>query len=509
MKRIYVLLGTLAMLGILSACGDKTAASSSAGATEISVAWFGIQDSFDRPNAKNDVFYKQLCEKFNITFKPVQITWNDWKEKAKVWAASDQLPDIFVSDSPLGEYFTWANQGVIKALPADLSKFPNIKKIMDQPSVKPLAVDGKFYKFPRQSYETADDWANSRNIIYRKDWAAQAGYSSAPKNFEEFLSMCKAVMVQHPGITGVSTTHNGFLLTIMLGVFPAGTHDAVWYKENGQWKPGWTTEGFTQGVTQLRTLYAQGILDQDLPLLKDNDGNNKFYSGQAFAYFGDGVRYDRNQWTAGNPNAPAETAIAYIDIWPASDGNKYYFIETPYWSELMFSARVSDEKMDTILTVLDYMSNDEYMAQRACGELNVDYKIEGGAYISLLPLDTTLEDKYPITANVGALPTWMGPEMQSNDPIAAFYADYNKTNLVEKKATRKPMPVNFDIRLMDTPAKNRASAFNSEMLSELVQVIVAKDDPAVMWKNVITGFEGRGLKEAINEVNVRAQQMGL
>ena len=99
---------------------------------ELSVAVWDIQTGFDAPNAKNDTVYNDLAKKFNITIKPVQITWNDWQEKAKVWAASKQLPDIFadaVATDDTGLYVSWAKQGVIKAIPDDLSAYPNLQKI--------------------------------------------------------------------------------------------------------------------------------------------------------------------------------------------------------------------------------------------------------------------------------------------------------------------------------------------------------------------------------------------
>ena len=118
---------------------------------ELSVAVWDIQTGFDAPKAKNDTVYNDLTKKFNITIKPVQITWNDWQEKAKVWAASKQLPDMFANEVDLGLYQTWAKQGVIKPLPDDLSPYPNLKKLFSSPAVepalRPLKVDGKYYRF--------------------------------------------------------------------------------------------------------------------------------------------------------------------------------------------------------------------------------------------------------------------------------------------------------------------------------------------------------------------------
>ncbi len=105
---------------------------------------WGIQDGFNAPGAKEDKIFNDLQSKFNVSIDPVQITWNDWEEKLKVWAASNQLPDIFPNAlaGNLGMYKTWAKQGVIKALPDDLSKYPNIKRVMAS-SVSSAAESGR------------------------------------------------------------------------------------------------------------------------------------------------------------------------------------------------------------------------------------------------------------------------------------------------------------------------------------------------------------------------------
>jgi len=69
----------------------------------------------------------------------------------------------------------------------DLSKYPHIKEVMSLPSVQPWLIDSKFYKFPRMTFANEKGWANNRNIIYRKDWAKEAGYDGNPASFEDFV----------------------------------------------------------------------------------------------------------------------------------------------------------------------------------------------------------------------------------------------------------------------------------------------------------------------------------
>ncbi|MDR1970477.1 MAG: extracellular solute-binding protein [Treponema sp.] len=525
MRKIFLVSAILLFgIGLIFAGGTRDNQSQVSGGAgtfgekmEISLAMWDVQDGFNDSNAKNDTIYNELASKFNITIRPVQVTWNDWMEKFRLWAASNQLPDLFASDASSGEYRTWATQGVIKALPDDLSRFPNIQQVMSLPSVTPHRVNGKFYKFPRMTYLSDTDWVNDRNILYRKDWARQAGWDRQPESFEEFMAMCKAVQAQHPGVAGLSINHKGYLQILQLGIFPEGSHGGNWVKDtDGLWKPCWATDSFGRGVAQLHTLYEQGILDRDLALLKNNEGDMKFMSGQAFAVLSGHVYWIyEDAFKAANPGITSEDAIGLINMWPSGDGKRYYFSETPYWSETMFQGRMTDEKMERALYMLDYMYSDEYQLRKSMGIENVDYKVENGQYISLLSPDTTLGKKYPITDKIGALSAWgqwlplTGKQLKNPDP----YVDYTDRLWLEHynyiKATAVPTPINYDIRLMSTPAKDKASQLNSEMENDMVQVIMGRRDALTAWREVIRSYGPRGLTDAINEVNARAKELGI
>ena len=63
-------------------------------------------------NRENDTVLKTIEEKFNVTFEPVNVTWDDYNQKFQLWASSDSLPDIFASDVRTTATFAeWANDG--------------------------------------------------------------------------------------------------------------------------------------------------------------------------------------------------------------------------------------------------------------------------------------------------------------------------------------------------------------------------------------------------------------
>ncbi|MDQ0901099.1 MULTISPECIES: extracellular solute-binding protein [unclassified Paenibacillus] len=486
---------------------------------ELSVAVWDIETGFNAPNAKNDTVYNDLTKKFNITIKPVQITWNDWQEKAKVWAASKQLPDMFanaLATDNIGLYQTWAKQGVLKALPDDLSPYPNLKKIFSNPAVQPFKVDGKFYTVPRFGGEDVGDGRLGRPIRYRKDWAEEAGYTKDPKSFEEFMAMTKAVIQKHPGISGLTINSKGYLLTPFLGSFPEMLFSNNWTQENGKWIPAFTSERAYTGIQQLRTLYTDGVLDKDFATQKDADGTNKFLSGQSFALYGlEGVTDEQvTAFKKANPGVSPSKAIGYLNIWPAADGKRYTMAGAPFWSETLFPATLSDEKFKRALQVLDYMMSDEYRVLGINGIENVDYKVENGQYVSLLKAGETLADKYPITSKLVWLAAWdpllyKGKKVVSSDPEAAALQKLQIETWNRYKQEDTSMPVNFDFNAISTPAKNKFTALDPDIQNDIIKVILGKGDPIAQWKEIVKGYDAKGVPEAIKEVNDEVAKRGI
>lgn len=104
-------------------------------------------------NRENDTVLKTIEEKFNVTFEPVNVTWDDYNQKFQLWASSDSLPDIFASDVRTTATFAeWANDGLLHEIPSDLSAYPNLAKYLDSPESDTCMVGDKMYCIFRQTY---------------------------------------------------------------------------------------------------------------------------------------------------------------------------------------------------------------------------------------------------------------------------------------------------------------------------------------------------------------------
>lgn len=514
--------GTASPASSQGASGESPAASSEQPVSEapanLKVSFMGIQDGFNAANAKDDTIFNDMEKKLNVKIEPVQVTWNDWQEKAKVWAASGQLPDIFanaLATDNAGLYSTWAKQGIIKPLPDDLSDYPNLQRVMSLPSVQPLKVDGKFYMIPRMTYNDSSDWIMDRPIYYRKDWAAEAGYTTEPQSFAEFEAMVKAVMKKHPNAAGVERKQKDLLWTVFLGSFPQMTNPKSWVNEDGKWIPAYASPQMNEGLQQLRKLYQDGLLDKDFAIQNDGDGLVKFLNGQAFVTFGgDFGQANVDAFKSANGKSPAD-AVGIMNIWPAADGKRYSFVETPYWSETYFSNKMDDATFKKALQLMDYLNSEEFSGLAKNGILDVDYKVDGDKSVSLLKEGESLGTKYPRMSALAVLGNWLGAYRLSGktvlpgDPDAAameqlYIATYNKF-----KQEDTPTPINFDVMLMSTPAKAKFGAIISTLGDELTKVIMGNDDPVQMWQSTLKEFDKKGLQDVINEVNAKVKEQGI
>jgi putative aldouronate transport system substrate-binding protein len=75
------------------------------------------------------------------------------------------------------------------------------------------------------------------------------------------------------------------------------------------------------------------------------------------------------------------------------------------------------------------------------------------------------------------------------------------------KSENTPAPINFDIMLMSTPAKDKLGALN--IADDIVKVIIDKGDAVELWKQAVKSYDAKGVQDAIKEVNEEAAARGI
>ncbi|WP_248928339.1 hypothetical protein [Paenibacillus hamazuiensis] len=538
-KRYAAAMMALALpAALIAGCGEANQPAPSAGQTgegasknakklDISISFFNIGKAF--PDRNSDPFLKMIESRFNVNIVDKVISYADYKEKYQLWAASGDLPDVFSDDNINSEgYYSWIKQGIIRPLPSDLSKYPNVQKVLSLNDTKPLNVDGKYYMIPRQTYLEPDQWAIERAVVVRKDWLDKLGLKD-PVTYDDYLNMYKSFAQKDPDGNGKNDTigltfrsTSSMLLPVAGGSFPHVINGS-WVKENGKYIPYYASGQMKTVVKQLRQMYAEGAIDPDFAIMKPNDGYEKFGQGKVGAISvqatPNALSALRASWDKYVKDKKFEESVKILPVsWAAEDGSRYRYNAVTFWSESYFSSKVSDEKMDRILQIYDYLLSDEFMTFKRYGMEGKDYKKDGDKFTITREKNEngqykSLGSMYPSYGGLfGALAAW-GQQLELEDTETArinygeqlwtLSHDALKYN-VEKL---KPVPTNFKVELLYTPAKSKLSAINAT--EDVIKVMLGKDDPVTMWDNIVKGYDSKGLQQAIKEVNDAVQQQGL
>jgi ABC-type sugar transport system, periplasmic component len=481
---------------------------------EISVAVWDVQSAFAD---QNDPVLKYVQDKFNVVFKPVAITWDDYGQKIRLWAASGDMPDIVTGDLATGnpaEELRMIKNGVFHALPADLSPYPNVKATMALPDVQPLKVNGKFYEFPRlNSTESMQSYGQGRGFAVRKDWMKKAGIAKNPETFDEFVKDLKLLTDKQKGVYGLTLAGANQFGSLIDTQVPSG-----WVKDaSGKWVPRVMTAGFVTAIEQISRLLKEGVLDPDMFLLKDKEGLDKFAQGKAaMVAVSLGPSHVKNllydKWVTYPNNPNFSDSVAIIPTWKAADNKWYYAPSLKWWSSSYFSGKMNDEKMARIMAIYDFLVSPDGIEMNLYGLQGIDYtktgdkititreKASDGNYIAV-------GKKYPsIYTGFSYMAMWTSDVTmwQRNTANAITYGPALDIAMDAHDFRMKyflPADANFKIMFLSTvPDKEK---YNGDIVTaDVARIVQGSDsDIAGAWKKVVRGYRDQGLDAIVDAVN--------
>ncbi len=526
-KRFTALvLSTLMAAGIFTGCGapassdvspSGSGSASSSSPIEVSVAIWGADDGLADPN---DPILKKIEEETGVRLVSQHVTWDDSEQKIQLWATNGQLPDIFAGDFVAKSFYgNWIEQGVIRALPEDLSAYPNLAEHMQMERAQAAARDGKFYMIPRTTYGDISYSVLDRNVVYRWDLAQAAGVTKEPETYEEFCDMIKAIIEADPEGKGISGMTQALPELIGGFVYPyAGIIDKKWVAdEDGQFVPSYFADrdALVSAMQFARDMYTDGVIEKDIALAKLETSKEKYLQGQSaamvFAWSGPagleaqiGKDYDA---LYGEGSFLEDNRIA--KLYPSEDGNKYYFVDTEAWSESYISANVDDEKMAAICRLFDYLYSEEGQRLVYCGIEGEDYDVVDGEVV--MKEGVNLAEKYTfknVNSNIADLAMW-NPEYWNNDYPSTISEEYRALNTArhEDAVQNGTLPTYYDsVLFLSTPLKD-AFVYNTN--DDLLQIMMGNEPVEKMVDDLLANYETKGLSDMLAEVNARAAELGI
>lgn len=476
---------------------------------EITVAQW---DSGNWEQTDKDVWLKELGEKFNVTFKKVVITWDDWQEKTRLWAAGGQLPDLFVHDE---NYMEWVNQGLFKGIPVEvLDRYPNVKNTIMPDVLEVLTVDGKIYSIPKSHFNDAAKATALGAIFVRKDFLEKAGLSQPPQTVDEWYDFLKKAVDEDFSGTGSTI---GLKAASLITRLPFVKSSGAWIQEDGKWIPNVFSKTHIEELEFVRKLYKEGILDPDFSIRKVFDERTLFQQGKMAVIEANGdPGMLSQQVTSDMVNTKASDFIVLSLPPMADDGNRYFYHTLNYWSYSAMAPQVSDEKMERILAVMDYLCTPEGQLLAIFGKEGVDYRSKDGQPItspaqsdnieSLLPVDPgsnkqlTLQEVYPSSWFGNCFPSWNTWANLINPVFPVELRQTSNDYFASVIDQTTILPPNLDIMFMSSPEKNRMPDLES-LYGELFVELVMNDEPIEAAFNGWVEELSSQYAAAIEEVN--------
>lgn len=389
MRKSLLLLGVAAMAvgsAVMTGCGRKQKKDTyKDGKLEVT-----IRNLYFKGYQGGDRYIEEVEDKFGLSFKLSTYDWANWQTQTNGAINADDMTDIFHANIDSYNfaqlYKFWAEEEMAKPLPDDMSKWPNVKKVIDNATnIDALKIDGKLYGIPIAKNTT--DYSTSFSpftYVYRRDWAKKWGVYQENdeytwEQFETLLETFKDKMSD--GLYPIADVEWGY--PSVINFYKTVPHCYA-QDSTGKYVNNYTTEEYLTGLDKAKSFMNKEWYHPDQTGVADGTMNIKYYSNQI------GVFYENLSYTnyhdlrthlratnASVPNFNLDDATAIMKI-KGEDG-KYALEGTDNWfSMTFFDYKISDEKQAKLLDLMDWLLSEEGTRFAIYGFENYDYIMVDG-----------------------------------------------------------------------------------------------------------------------------------
>ena len=356
--------------------------------------------------AGEDNYTEIINQKFGVKIKATNYSYSSWDNQVGTAVNGNNLTDTIQYNLKAynfgSSYEKWVDIGILKPLPDDMSKWPNIQSLLNNISnLDYLKINGKLYGIP-----IANDISNpnkdfsNMTYVYRRDWAKQidemnkgtAGYEPVYREndvytWDEFNRLLTALKTN---IKTLSGTNQADVLVDEAWGFPSV---ANFYKDaphcytkdaDGKAINAFTCDKYIEGLNTARDLVSNKIYSPDQGNWKEEEGDatTNYLGGKAAVLYDNFSlsNYLKLRTNFKNQRKPAsEEALndgtAFLKI-KGPDG-KFAIESTENWfSMTMFNYKISDLKMEKILDIINYLLSEEGTRLAVYGQEGYDYTID-------------------------------------------------------------------------------------------------------------------------------------
>lgn len=476
-KRLLAVLFAFCMiLPLFAACGGETGEYDESGNVRLDIANLYLNDL-------GDAYTGYVEDKFSVRISPKVYSWADWDSQVTSAVNGDNIPDVFHWNLESMVYPTlerWAKGGSLRAIPDDMSAYPNIKKVLDSATaIDKMKVDGKLYCIPLMyDINKPDMGYSSFTYVYRKDWAKALAEKNPSEygdlykeddvyTFSEFERLLAAF--DKEDMAGNNKTiplaDVEWAFPSVINYFKDAPHAYVLNEQTGKFEWNYTTANFTQGLEKAKSFVDKGYYWADSYAANEGDAMNKYKSGVVGCYFDNFTLTNyselRKSFSSSNPSVDLDEGTALMRL-KRDDGKFVYEEANNWWSATLFSADISDVQMNKYFEIMDWLLSEEGTMFATYGFEGTDYTVKEDGSIELhwsKKADGEYASKL-IGAKYLRYSICLNQDITSNDPLiddgtkaahAAWIADIEKQ--IEDNQV-KLLPLYSDMNWLSLPNKN-------------------------------------------------------
>lgn len=482
-----------------------------------------------------DMYTDIINEKFGVSIKASNYAYEDWDTMVNTAINGNNLTDTIQFNLKAynfgSTYESWVDFGMLKALPDDMSKWPNLKSMLDNISnIDALKVDGKLYGIPiaNDIKNPQKDFSNF-TYVYRRDWAKKIDEMYPDRDpvyregdvytWDEFTRLCDAFNTNLKTLSGMAQAS---VLVDEEWAFPSVTN---FYKDaphcyakdaDGKAIANFASEKYLAGLEVAKDFVSgKKIYSQDQYNFAANKANQLYLGGQA------AILYDnyslanyiklRKLFKESQKNTPGfnlDDGTAFLKI-KGPDG-KFALEGTENWfSMTMFNADISNKKQEKILDILDYLLTEEGTRLAIYGKQGYDYDIvDGEVVLNEMGWEKdAMTGQYATKTNGAKYLRYMatlGNDTKSYDPFTELDA-YNLLNAwqEEMKVAKTAGELRVvqepaDISWMSTPSKNDKT---EGLLADANTAVLKYCFDKKSFDDYKKEFENNNWKKVLQEIN--------
>ncbi|HHV95013.1 MAG TPA: ABC transporter substrate-binding protein [Clostridiaceae bacterium] len=323
------------------------------------------------------------------------------------------MPDIAVFDYVHGDAKNFVEQGLIRRLPDNWkSRWKNVEVAYNNTGIGPALEEifGGTYILPKpifSSNKPTDPLVTHVNMVARLDWLKAIGAEIKDTyTTSEIIELARKIKEKDPGGLGdkllpINGTYAQLSSMFVGGNSAHAMRASQFYKGEDNkyhWGPG--EENVLLGLRLYQQAYREGLINPEFFNLNTSDVLQQFYTScqtgiiryncQAMDF----VRY--NTELRKNLGINTDEDLAHTAVILGEDGKFHAQEVTNFWTSIIFSPKIEEEKFERIMDLYDYVCSDEGQLIVRLGFEGKDYTVNpDGSYNVLIPEGKTLTDIYP------------------------------------------------------------------------------------------------------------------